>query len=71
MCSGETLTVSLAEEFFKCFTDGNHKLCNFYGSTEVMGDVTFYSISDPRQLKLQDKIPIGNVNIVARGRAVI
>lgn len=59
VCSGETLVVSLAEEFFKYFPENEHKLCNFYGSTEIMGDVTYHIISGPRELQHQDKIPIG------------
>lgn len=59
VCSGETLVTSLAEEFFKYFPENEHKLCNFYGSTEVMGDVTYHVISNPGQLKHQDKVPIG------------
>lgn len=59
VCSGETLVVSLAEEFYKYFPVNQHKLCNFYGSTEIMGDVTFHVISDLEQLKHQEKVPIG------------
>lgn len=58
VCSGETLAVSLAEEFFDYFSDGEHKLCNFYGSTEVMGDVTYYTVTGVNQLS-QEKVPIG------------
>lgn len=59
VCSGETLAVSLAKEFFKYFPENEHKLCNFYGSTEIMGDVTFHVINGPEELKYEDKVPIG------------
>ncbi|XP_025833499.1 uncharacterized protein LOC108741169 isoform X2 [Agrilus planipennis] len=59
VCSGETLATSLAEEFFAYFTKGDHKLCNFYGSTEVMGDVTYHVMSNLDQVKQYDKVPIG------------
>lgn len=59
VCSGETLTVSLAEEFFQYFPENSHQLCNFYGSTEVMGDVTYHIISNAHQLRHQEKVPIG------------
>ncbi|CAH0555248.1 unnamed protein product [Brassicogethes aeneus] len=59
VCSGETLVVSLAEEFFKYFPENEHKLCNFYGSTEIMGDVTYHIISGPKEIQHIDKVPIG------------
>ncbi|KAH0808989.1 hypothetical protein GEV33_013801 [Tenebrio molitor] len=59
VCSGETLTSSLAEEFFEYFPENEYKLCNFYGSTEIMGDVTFYTISRVEQLKNELTVPIG------------
>ncbi|KAF7285868.1 hypothetical protein GWI33_009545 [Rhynchophorus ferrugineus] len=59
VCSGETLVVSLAEEFFNFFEEGRYQLCNFYGSTEIMGDVTYHVIDQRSQLKHQDKVPIG------------
>ncbi|XP_017779478.1 PREDICTED: dimodular nonribosomal peptide synthase-like, partial [Nicrophorus vespilloides] len=60
VCSGETLSVSLAEEFFKYFPENSeHKLCNFYGSTEIMGDVSFHVIRSRSQLKHETKVPIG------------
>ncbi|KAJ8918616.1 hypothetical protein NQ315_013122, partial [Exocentrus adspersus] len=59
VCSGETLPVPLAEEFFRYFPENQHLLCNFYGSTEIMGDVTFHVVSNLQQLKHQDKVPIG------------
>ncbi|XP_046418625.1 plipastatin synthase subunit B [Neodiprion fabricii] len=59
VCSGETLAISLAEQFLARFRSGEHVLANFYGSTEVMGDVTYHLINHPQQLKGLDKVPIG------------
>ncbi|XP_017786492.1 PREDICTED: tyrocidine synthase 3-like [Nicrophorus vespilloides] len=60
VCSGETLSVSLAEDFFKYFPENSErKLCNFYGSTEIMGDVSFHVIGSRSQLKHETKVPIG------------
>ncbi|KAF2902812.1 hypothetical protein ILUMI_03369 [Ignelater luminosus] len=59
VCSGETLVVSLAKEFYQYFPASQHKLCNFYGSTEIMGDVTYHVVPDIDQLQHQEKIPIG------------
>lgn len=59
VCSGETLSVTLAKEFFDYFIEGQHLLCNFYGSTEVMGDVTFFLCESQRQLQTFEKVPIG------------
>ncbi|KAL1506202.1 hypothetical protein ABEB36_005604 [Hypothenemus hampei] len=59
VCSGETLVVSLAEEFFQHFNNDDYTLCNFYGSTEIMGDVTYHVIEDLQQLEHQQKVPIG------------
>uniref|UniRef100_A0AAR5Q839 AMP-dependent synthetase/ligase domain-containing protein n=1 Tax=Dendroctonus ponderosae TaxID=77166 RepID=A0AAR5Q839_DENPD len=59
VCSGETLAVSLAEEFFRYFKENGAKLCNFYGSTEIMGDVTYHVIEAVRQLQHLHKVPIG------------
>ncbi|KAG5894177.1 hypothetical protein JTB14_001871 [Gonioctena quinquepunctata] len=59
ICSGEILSVSLAEEFYRYFPENDHQLCNFYGSTEIMGDVTYFVIPGLQQLKNLDKIPIG------------
>ncbi|KAI4461100.1 ebony [Holotrichia oblita] len=59
VCSGETLVVSLAKEFYKYFPENEYKLCNFYGSTEIMGDVTYHVITGMDQLRHQDKVPIG------------
>lgn len=59
VCSGETLTTSLAADFFKYFPQEDYRLCNFYGSTEIMGDVTFYVISNTQQLNNRLTAPIG------------
>lgn len=59
ICCGETLTTFLAEKFFKNFIDGTHRLCNFYGSTEVMGDVTYYVCKNMVELNGLSKVPIG------------
>lgn len=60
ICSGETLSKELALQFFRYFGDHNgFKLANFYGSTEVMGDVTFYVMENSGQLESFDTIPIG------------
>lgn len=61
VCSGETLSKTLAGEFFKYFGDNQaYTLANFYGSTEVMGDVTFYVLENSAQLELFPTIPIGS-----------
>lgn len=59
VCSGEPLALSLAKEFFNYFQEGTHTLYNFYGSTEVMGDVTYFSCSTKKQLDTLDRVPIG------------
>lgn len=58
ICCGETLTTTLAENFFNYFY-GAHRLCNFYGSTEVMGDVTYYVCDDIKELDGLTTVPIG------------
>ncbi|ALC47897.1 e [Drosophila busckii] len=59
VCSGEPLAVSLASSFFDYFDEGVHHLYNFYGSTEVMGDVTYFACESKKQLSLYDNVPIG------------
>lgn len=66
VCSGEILPVSLAKEFFKYFQENNHVLCNFYGSTEIMGDVTYYVAANLDQLKQYEKVPIGKIIVLCR-----
>lgn len=61
VCSGETLSKKLAEKFYTVFNPATHKLCNFYGSTEVMGDIS-YHIVQPEELHKMDKVPIGMCN---------
>jgi len=61
VCSGEPLSVALASSFFDYFDEGVHRLYNFYGSTEVMGDVTFFACESKKQLSLYDNVPIGEV----------
>ncbi|XP_055585866.1 beta-alanyl-bioamine nonribosomal peptide synthetase ebony [Uranotaenia lowii] len=59
VCSGEPLQLPLAKEFFDYFEEGVHQLCNFYGSTEVMGDVTYFVCESKKQLSNYEKVPIG------------
>uniref|UniRef100_A0A336KE11 CSON009061 protein n=1 Tax=Culicoides sonorensis TaxID=179676 RepID=A0A336KE11_CULSO len=59
VCSGEPLSLSLANEFYDFFEQGQHILCNFYGSTEVMGDVTYFVCESKKQLSSLEKVPIG------------
>lgn len=59
VCSGETLPVSLANEFYDYFAEDEHILCNFYGSTEIMGDVTYFVCKRKKQLELYVNVPIG------------
>jgi amino acid adenylation domain-containing protein len=59
VCSGEPLTAQLARDFFAHFNSGEHVLCNFYGSTEVMGDVTYHVVRSASEVKDSDKVPIG------------
>lgn len=56
--SGETLSVSLANEFFDYFTENNHVLCNFYGSTEY-NDTTHFICERKEHLRSLRKMPIG------------
>ncbi|XP_032523252.2 beta-alanyl-bioamine nonribosomal peptide synthetase ebony [Danaus plexippus] len=61
VCSGETLSKELATQFFQSFGDENgYKLANFYGSTEVMGDVTYYVLEQSSQVNMFPSIPIGS-----------
>ncbi|CAL4162707.1 unnamed protein product, partial [Meganyctiphanes norvegica] len=62
ICSGEVFPPDLLQTFFETFTNGQ-TICNFYGSTEVMGDVTFIQFRnahDARSKLVQGKIPIGS-----------
>ncbi|KAL2731339.1 plipastatin synthase subunit B isoform X2 [Vespula squamosa] len=60
ICSGETLSISLADQFFVTFHGNNRMLANFYGSTEIMGDVTYHIMRDRNDLRISEKVPIGN-----------
>jgi acyl-coenzyme A synthetase/AMP-(fatty) acid ligase len=66
VCSGEILTTDLLLEFYNYFPAGTI-ICNYYGSTEVMGDVT-YAVFKSRQevvdALVENKVPIGRVNIL-------
>lgn len=65
VCSGEVLTGELLLEFYDCFPAGT-VICNYYGSTEVMGDVTyaaFRSRDDVLATLIDDKTPIGIIYI--------
>uniref|UniRef100_A0A8D8SYR8 Mycosubtilin synthase subunit C n=1 Tax=Cacopsylla melanoneura TaxID=428564 RepID=A0A8D8SYR8_9HEMI len=61
VCSGETLSRTLCLEFFQHFEGPPvaPTLCNFYGSTEVMGDVTYYEMKCAKDVQRYEKIPIG------------
>lgn len=59
ICSGEPLPSILAKQFFERFQKFGHTLANFYGSTEVMGDVTYHLLNSVNQLEGMDKVPIG------------
>lgn len=61
ICSGETLPVSLANEFYDYFSENDHLLCNFYGSTETMGDVTYFKCHGKEHLRnYTGNVPIGD-----------
>ncbi|KAI8130088.1 Mycosubtilin synthase subunit C [Lucilia cuprina] len=59
VCSGEPLPVALAMHFYDYFEEGTHTLYNFYGSTEVMGDVTYFTCESKKQLQHFERVPIG------------
>ena len=62
VCSGELLTAELLVQFYDCFDSGTTTICNFYGSTEVTGDVTFITFNsrqDVLQSLVDNKVPIG------------
>ncbi|KAJ5767576.1 hypothetical protein N7533_000159 [Penicillium manginii] len=59
--SGEELLLDICEEFFSCLS--HCQLHNYYGSTEVMGDVTalrLHTVEDARAASLEGRISIGN-----------
>lgn len=59
ICSGETLPAKLAMEFYNHFPENEYLLCNFYGSTEIMGDVTYFVCRGKEQLRNYMNVPIG------------
>lgn len=59
ICSGETLPVTLAMEFYDYFPENEYSLCNYYGSTEIMGDVTYFVCNEKEQLRNYTNVPIG------------
>ncbi|XP_042203852.1 mycosubtilin synthase subunit C-like isoform X2 [Homarus americanus] len=61
VCSGEVFPSDLLHSFFKTFTK-SQTICNFYGSTEVMGDVTylhFHDHNDAMTKLVNNKVPVG------------
>lgn len=60
VCSGETLSSELLQDFFENFGE-DATICNYYGSTEIMGDVTYevYSFSTFGEKLYDAKVPIG------------
>lgn len=56
--SGEVLPATVAQAFYDYFKQGTHVLYNFYGSTEIMGDVTYF-VCDKKHIRSFDKVPIG------------
>lgn len=62
VCSGEPLAPSLALQFFRSFRQGGNILYNFYGSTEMMGDVTYHIMKSAEDITVDNKVPIGREN---------
>lgn len=63
VCSGEVLTPQLLHLFFQ-HLDG--KVCNFYGSTEVTGDVTcvtFRNKDDVDGMQMDNRVPLGMYSV--------
>ncbi|XP_077996490.1 beta-alanyl-bioamine nonribosomal peptide synthetase ebony-like [Glandiceps talaboti] len=57
VCSGEELPSQLLKEFFSTFAESN--LANFYGSTEVTGDVTYMTFNKTSIVGIGSQVPIG------------
>lgn len=60
VCSGEVLTAQLLRQFFKHLRG---TICNFYGSTEITGDVSYATFSQSQDVESQlhdEKVPLGN-----------
>jgi non-ribosomal peptide synthetase component F len=60
-CSGETLTIKLAKEFFDYFDKQTASLVNFYGCTEICGDVVWFELQSKQQVESLVKVPLGAV----------
>ncbi|KAG8227193.1 hypothetical protein J437_LFUL003399 [Ladona fulva] len=59
VCSGEILPLQLLKDFFIRFPR-SATICNFYGSTEVMGDVTFQTFNSMAEVEeCENTVPIG------------
>lgn len=56
ICSGEALTTSIVDRFYRCFNDKSISLYNLYGPTEASVDVTYWHCD---ALRKQSFIPIG------------
>lgn len=68
VCSGEVLPPLLLQQFFQNF---NATVCNFYGSTEVTGDVTYVQFNnqeDVDKLLLENRIPLGKMSFSMSSR---
>ena len=64
ICSGEILTAELLLDFYNYFQEGT-TICNYYGSTEVTGDVSFSTFKSRQQVidnLVGNKVPIGIIN---------
>lgn len=59
ICCGDVLPTSLAREFFEYFDDGTHRLCNFYGTTEVMGNVMYFVCENIEDVASLATVPLG------------
>jgi non-ribosomal peptide synthetase component F len=57
--SGETLTRKTVEYFFGYFDKGHHVLVNTYGCTEVCGDISWFEIRSLKQIKMFEKVSLG------------
>lgn len=58
-CASEILPQQLVCEFYDYFREDEHVLCNFYGTTEISGDVSYYVIEGRAHAQKLEKIPIG------------
>ncbi|XP_014277643.1 beta-alanyl-bioamine nonribosomal peptide synthetase ebony [Halyomorpha halys] len=61
VCGGETISCSLANEFFDWSerNGGSHVLGNFYGSTETMADISYHVMERKQDVEVNGKVPIG------------